>query len=77
MDRGPLADPLAYGRSTRHPLPAPILGHADYQADPAFAAERAALLARLETAARAEVPAQRPGVSKGLTAPADPPGTAG
>ncbi|MFB7805089.1 hypothetical protein [Streptomyces virginiae] len=77
VDRGPLADPLAYGRSTRHPLPAPILGHADYQADPAFAAERAALLARLETAARAEVPAQRPGVSKGLTAPADPPGTAG
>ncbi|MGJ0156736.1 hypothetical protein ACR3S4_25700 [Streptomyces sp. CH8.1] len=77
VDRGPLADPLAYGRSTRHPLPAPILGHADYQADPAFAAERAALLARLETAARAEVPAQRPGVSKGLTTPADPPGTAG
>ncbi|WP_030657658.1 MULTISPECIES: hypothetical protein [Streptomyces] len=77
VDRGPLADPLAYGRSTRHPLPAPILGHADYQADPAFAAERAALLARLETAARAAVPAQRPGVSKGLTTPADPPGTAG
>lgn len=77
VDRGPLADPLAYGRSARHPLPAPILGHADYQADPAFAAERAALLARLETAARAEVPAQRPGVSKGLTASADPPGTAG
>ncbi|MFD5882754.1 hypothetical protein [Streptomyces yangpuensis] len=77
VDRGPLADPLAYGRSARHPLPAPILGHADYQADPAFAAERAALLARLERAARAEVPAQRPGISKGWAASADPPGTAG
>ncbi|MFJ9551172.1 hypothetical protein [Streptomyces erythrochromogenes] len=86
VDRGPLADPLAYGRSARHPLPAPILGHADYQADPAFAAERAALLARLERAARAGehrpavtggVPDQRPGVSKGRAASADPPGTAG
>ncbi|WP_073918467.1 hypothetical protein [Streptomyces sp. CB00455] len=47
VDRGPLADPVAYGRSTRHPLPAPILCHGDYQADPAFAAERGALLARL------------------------------
>ncbi len=55
VDRGPLADPLAYGRSARHPLPAPILGHSDYQADPAFAAERDALLARLDTAARADV----------------------
>ena len=26
---------------TLHPLPAPILGHSDYQADPAFAEERA------------------------------------
>ncbi|MGW6784441.1 hypothetical protein [Streptomyces sp. NPDC054987] len=77
VDRGPLADPLAYGRSARHPLPAPILGHSDYQADPAFAAERAALLARLDTAARADVPAQRPAVSKGPAASADPPGTAG
>ncbi|MEU3772514.1 hypothetical protein AB0F11_04730 [Streptomyces sp. NPDC032472] len=47
VDRGPLADPLAYGRSARHPLPAPVLGHFDYQADPAFATERDALLARL------------------------------
>ncbi|MET9881779.1 hypothetical protein ABZZ20_01215 [Streptomyces sp. NPDC006430] len=47
VDRGPLADPLAYGRSARYPLPAPILGHFDYQADPAFAGERDALLARL------------------------------
>ncbi|MFD9517610.1 hypothetical protein [Streptomyces sp. NPDC059979] len=57
VDRGPLADPLAYGRSARHPLPAPILGHSDYQADPAFAAERDALLARLDAAARADAAA--------------------
>ncbi|MGW7435139.1 hypothetical protein [Streptomyces sp. NPDC054849] len=55
VDHGPLADPLAYGRSARYPLPAPILGHSDYQADPAFAAEREALLARLDAAARADV----------------------
>lgn len=60
VDRGPLADPVAYGRSAHHPLPAPILGHSDYQADPAFAAERDALLARLGTAAPADVPVQRP-----------------
>ncbi len=52
VDRGPLADPLAYGRSARYPLPAPILGHFDYQADPAFATERDALLARLAGPAR-------------------------
>lgn len=47
IDRGALKDPLVYGRTADHPLPAPILGHSDYQADPAFAVERAALLARL------------------------------
>lgn len=83
VDRGPLADPIAYGRSARHPLPAPILGHGDYQAAPAFAAERDALLARLDAAARAEVPGQRLPVSKERAGPAataasaDPPGTAG
>ncbi|MFJ7589099.1 hypothetical protein ACIQZO_17310 [Streptomyces sp. NPDC097617] len=90
VDRGPLADPIAYGRSARHPLPAPILGHCDYQADPAFAAERDALLARLDPgaaradgphpAAAGEVPGQRIVVSKeraGPAAPEDPPGTAG
>ncbi|MCD9875029.1 lipase family protein [Streptomyces guryensis] len=56
VDRAPLKDPLAYGRTAQHPLPAPILGHGDYQADPAFAEERERLLARL----RAEVPAPRP-----------------
>ncbi|MFJ4923794.1 hypothetical protein [Streptomyces sp. NPDC088725] len=64
VDRGPLKDPLAYGRSARHPLPAPILGHADYQADPVFAEERAALLARLPSALpgqRSELPAPAPG----------------
>ncbi len=56
VDREALRDPLAYGRTDEHPLPAPILGHSDYQADPAFAEERERLLARL----RPDVPAQRP-----------------
>ncbi len=47
VDRPALKDPLAYGRTFAHPLPAPILGHSDYQADPAFAEERQRLLARL------------------------------
>ncbi|MFD4005352.1 hypothetical protein [Streptomyces rubiginosohelvolus] len=47
VDRGPLRDPLAYGRTTKLPLPEPILGHSDYQADPAFADARADLLAEL------------------------------
>ncbi|MEU5765057.1 hypothetical protein ABZ782_03925 [Streptomyces asoensis] len=55
VDREPLADPLAYGRDEEHPLPAAVLGHSDYQADPAFAQERAKLLGRL----RPEVPRQR------------------
>lgn len=72
VDRGPLADPVAYGRTALHPLPAPVLGHSDYQADPAFAAERAALLARL---ALADLPGQ--GFSKEPTAAEGPPRTAG
>lgn len=55
VDHEPLKDPLAYGRTDQHPLPTPILGHSDYQADPAFAQERTKLLARL----RPDVPAQR------------------
>ncbi|MDR6975239.1 hypothetical protein J2X68_001923 [Streptomyces sp. 3330] len=55
VDREPLADPLAYGRTEEHPLPAPVLGHSDYQADPAFAQEREKLLGRL----RPELPQQR------------------
>ncbi|WP_417198394.1 hypothetical protein [Streptomyces stelliscabiei] len=47
VDAEPLTDPLAYGRTGAHPLPAPILGHSDYQADPAFAHERQELLARI------------------------------
>nr|WP_159775565.1 hypothetical protein [Streptomyces sp. HM190] len=47
VDAEPFKDPLAYGRTADHPLPAPILGHSDYQADPAFAAERRSLLARI------------------------------
>ncbi|WP_309141699.1 hypothetical protein [Streptomyces griseicoloratus] len=55
VDREPLKDPLTYGRTELHPLPAPILGHSDYQADPAFAEERQRLLGRLRT----DVPAPR------------------
>ncbi|MER7486350.1 hypothetical protein ABTY20_10710 [Streptomyces sp. NPDC126497] len=47
VDRPALQDPLAYGRTGTHPLPAPILGHSDYRADPAFAEERRRLLTRL------------------------------
>ncbi|MGW1469062.1 hypothetical protein ACWCPT_32540 [Streptomyces sp. NPDC002308] len=47
VDRGPLKDPLVHGRTAELPLPEPILGHSDYQADPVFARERAALLAEL------------------------------
>ncbi|EST37110.1 hypothetical protein N566_14810, partial [Streptomycetaceae bacterium MP113-05] len=61
VDRGPLLDPLAYGRTDRHPLPAPVLGHGEYQADRAFAEERSALLARLcPRGGRVPLPA-RPG----------------
>ncbi|WP_246563715.1 hypothetical protein [Streptomyces roseirectus] len=56
VDCVPFADPLEYGRTTLHPLPAPLLGHSDYQADPRFARERADLLARLGLGAR--VPGQ-------------------
>ncbi|MFG2123339.1 hypothetical protein [Streptomyces sp. NPDC048710] len=55
VDHQPLKDPLVYGRTPRQPLPAPILGHSDYQADPAFARERARLLARLHP----DLPGQR------------------
>ncbi|CAM5304688.1 Integral membrane protein OS=Streptomyces violarus OX=67380 GN=FHS41_005154 PE=4 SV=1 [Streptomyces violarus] len=55
VDHVPLQDPLSYGRNDLHPLPAPILGHSDYQADPAFAEERRKLLARL----RPDLPAPR------------------
>ncbi|MFD8151026.1 hypothetical protein ACFV28_09790 [Streptomyces sp. NPDC059720] len=47
VDHAPLKDPLAYGRTDRLPLPAPILGHSDYRADPVFAEERRTLLGRL------------------------------
>lgn len=50
VDRGALKDPVVYGRTDTHPLPEPILGHSDYQADPAFAQERGELLDRLPPA---------------------------
>ncbi|MDW4905706.1 hypothetical protein RB628_10220 [Streptomyces sp. ADMS] len=59
VDRAPLKDPLAYGRDREYPLPSPILGHSDYQADPCFAEEREELLARLRP--REAVPGPRPG----------------
>ncbi|WP_234376833.1 hypothetical protein [Streptomyces sp. TP-A0356] len=68
VDRAPLKDPLAYGRTDRQPLPAPILGHGDYQADPAFAEERERLLARL----RRGLPAPRPGNTPPETAGTQP-----
>ncbi|MBA0052584.1 hypothetical protein E0L36_17335 [Streptomyces sp. AJS327] len=60
VDQGPLRDPLVYGRTDAHPLPEPILGHSDYQADPAFGAARDALLAHLTppTEAAGQLPAQ-------------------
>ncbi|MER7951316.1 hypothetical protein ABTY59_28365 [Streptomyces sp. NPDC096079] len=50
VDGEVLLDPVAYGRTRAHPLPEPILGHSDYQADPAFARSRSALLDRLPPA---------------------------
>ncbi|MFR9726405.1 hypothetical protein ACL02R_24050 [Streptomyces sp. MS19] len=47
VDRGPLSDPLFYGRNLLRPLPEPVLGHGDYPEDPAFAEERSALFRRL------------------------------
>lgn len=73
VDRGPLRDPLVYGRTPEHPLPEPVLGHSDYQADPVFAEERAALLERLDPV----LPQQAEPVGEDLRAvPGGPPGTA-
>ncbi|WP_086161625.1 hypothetical protein [Streptomyces marincola] len=47
VDLGPLPDPLHYGRNLHRPLPEPILGHGDYEEDPAFAEERAGLFRAL------------------------------
>ncbi|MGC3000869.1 hypothetical protein ACPF8X_21530, partial [Streptomyces sp. G35A] len=68
VDRAALGDPLAYGRTADHPLPAPILGHSDYQADPAFVEERRRLLARLGP----EVPAPRHPAEPGTDNPGVP-----
>jgi len=56
IDEGPLRDPLAFGRTLQNPLPAQILGHGDYQADPVFGRVRAELIARLGP----DLPGQRP-----------------
>ncbi|WP_432758622.1 hypothetical protein [Streptomyces lydicamycinicus] len=56
IDQGPLRDPLSFGRTLQNPLPAQILGHGDYQADPVFETIRAELIARLGP----DLPGQRP-----------------
>ncbi|MCH0542774.1 hypothetical protein I3F58_25075 [Streptomyces sp. MUM 203J] len=71
VDHPALRDPLVYGRTGDHPLPEPVLGHSGYQADPAFARERAALLDRLPPALPLPVPRQRD------TGPDDTDGTDG
>jgi hypothetical protein len=47
VDATPFIDPICYGRTAECPLPTPVEGHSRYQADPRFAEERTALLARL------------------------------
>ncbi|MFF0383403.1 hypothetical protein [Streptomyces sp. NPDC004286] len=61
VDHEPLPDPRAYGRTPEHPLPAPILGHSDYQEDPVFTCERDRLLADLHP----DLPAPRPEPGRG------------
>ncbi|UNO38894.1 hypothetical protein [Streptomyces sp. MST-110588] len=68
VDHGPLRDPLSFGRTLHAPLPCPILGHSDYQADPAFDAARAELIARLGPG----LPPQRPGHPSATTGCARP-----
>lgn len=65
VDRPPLRDPLVYGRTDQHPLPAPVLGHCDYRADPALAEERARFLARLTAAVPGPRPRGGPGEAPG------------
>ncbi|MEV3988416.1 hypothetical protein AB0J57_05855 [Streptomyces sp. NPDC049837] len=60
VDHRALRDPVVYGRTHEHPLPEPILGHGDYQADPVFAKERTVLLDRLPPALPLPVPAPVP-----------------
>ncbi|MEU7016237.1 hypothetical protein [Streptomyces sp. NPDC046385] len=68
VDHPVLLDPVVYGRTREHPLPEPILGHSDYQADPEFAAARAALLDRLPPA----LPRQRGNAPAGQGSPGSP-----
>ncbi|MEV7346795.1 trypsin-like peptidase domain-containing protein [Streptomyces sp. NPDC093544] len=48
VDFGPLKDPLRYGRTAHDPLPAPILGHMDYQRDPRVQEELSLLHSRID-----------------------------
>ncbi|GAA2252231.1 hypothetical protein GCM10010232_45640 [Streptomyces amakusaensis] len=59
VDHEVLRDPVVYGRTSVHPLPEPILGHSDYQADPAFAEERRGLLDRIHPGIPRQSPRHR------------------
>ncbi|MEE1755318.1 hypothetical protein [Streptomyces sp. SP18CS02] len=65
VDHRALRDPVVYGRTDDHPLPEPVLGHSDYQADPVFAKERTVLLDRLPPALPLPLPTQRADASQG------------
>lgn len=58
VDRRPLPDPRHYGRNLRCPLPEPVLGHGEYDQDPAYEEERAALFRALLRDPAAAVPEQ-------------------
>ncbi len=80
VDRDALKDPVVYGRSPAHPLPEPIRGHGDYQADPAFARERRKLLDRLRPAVprqQSAPPPHRGGSPNGQSGPGEPSGPGG
>ncbi|MDF3144204.1 MULTISPECIES: hypothetical protein [unclassified Streptomyces] len=55
-----LKDPLTFGRSVEHPLPAPIRGHTDYNADPAFAQEHERMTASAFPERSAPAPRRSP-----------------
>ncbi|MFJ2006841.1 ATP-binding protein [Streptomyces chartreusis] len=55
-----LKDPLTFGRSVEHPLPAPIRGHTDYNADPAFAHEHERMTASAFPNRSAPAPCRSP-----------------
>uniref|UniRef100_UPI00210C66C2 hypothetical protein n=1 Tax=Streptomyces sp. ODS05-4 TaxID=2944939 RepID=UPI00210C66C2 len=79
VDHRALRDPVVYGRTPDHPLPEPVLGHSDYQADPVFAKERTVLLDRLPPALPLPAPRTPGGYADGApdSGSGTPPGSAG